>query len=191
MSVRRHRQSSQWQPLGGRWYIVRHYQTRRPTTVITGGDGCDRHCPCICRRAAGGRHTGSGHGDKRKVIVMNTRHSTRGKRRMCVGQLVLLVVVLLASAVPGYAWRGGGVFISPSIVVPFGPFWRPYWGSYPYAYSYAYPYAYPPVVVQPSPQVSVQPPPPQYWYYCDNPQGYYPYVQQCAGGWRPVSPTPR
>src|SRR5882762_1474443 len=22
------------------------------------------------------------------------------------------------------------------------------------------------------------PPPPLYWYYCDNPQGYYPYVQQ-------------
>jgi hypothetical protein len=126
---------------------------------------------------------------------MNAMNSTGGRRQRGVSTLVLIAVVLVAGAVPAYAWRGGGVFISPSIVVPFGPYWRPYWGAYPYAYSYAYPYAYsyayPPVVVQPSPQVSVQPSPPQYWYYCDNPQGYYPYVGQCPGGWRPVSPTPQ
>lgn len=28
------------------------------------------------------------------------------------------------------------------------------------------------------------------WYYCNNPPGYYPYVQQCRGPWRPVQPTP-
>jgi hypothetical protein len=28
------------------------------------------------------------------------------------------------------------------------------------------------------------------WYYCNNPAGYYPYVQQCRGPWRPVQPTP-
>ena len=67
-----------------------------------------------------------------------------------------------------------------------------YWGSY------AYPYGYPPVVTVPSTQVYVppsapapaQPPPLASWYYCDNPGGYYPYVQQCPGGWRPVAPTP-
>jgi hypothetical protein len=118
---------------------------------------------------------------------MNIGHSTRGKRQTWVGIFLLVALLLVAGAVPGHAWRGGGVFISPSIVVPFGPYWRPYWGYYPYAY----PYAYPPVVVQPSPQVSVQPPPPQYWYYCDNPKGYYPYVPQCPGGWRAVSPTPQ
>jgi hypothetical protein len=26
-------------------------------------------------------------------------------------------------------------------------------------------------------------------YYCENPQGYYPYVQQCASGWQRVSPN--
>src|SRR5215813_10371975 len=149
-------------------------------------------CLSPCRGAC---VTGSRLGDSRKVIAMNSRYSTRGRRRTWVGILVLLAVWLGASAVPGHAWRGGGVFISPSIVVPFGPYWRPYWGPYPYAYPYAfpyaYPYAYPPVVVQPSPQVSVQPSPPQYWYYCDNPRGYYPYVLQCPGGWRPVSPTPQ
>lgn len=28
------------------------------------------------------------------------------------------------------------------------------------------------------------------WYYCQDPQGYYPYVQQCNGPWQPVPPTP-
>jgi hypothetical protein len=52
------------------------------------------------------------------------------------------------------------------------------------------------VVILPSTQVYVQPsapaqpPPAASWYYCDGERGYYPYVQQCAGGWRPVAPTP-
>ena len=29
-----------------------------------------------------------------------------------------------------------------------------------------------------------------YWYYCQNPPGYYPYVQYCYGPWQPVPPTP-
>jgi hypothetical protein len=32
--------------------------------------------------------------------------------------------------------------------------------------------------------------PPQYWAYCQDPEGYYPYVQECPGGWVPVVPTP-
>ena len=54
----------------------------------------------------------------------------------------------------------------------------------------------PPVVVAP-PAVSIEPsvpgavpPPPPSWYSCDNPQGYYPSVHECPGGWRPVAPTP-
>jgi hypothetical protein len=30
----------------------------------------------------------------------------------------------------------------------------------------------------------------QQWYYCYNPAGYYPYVQNCNGPWRPVPMTP-
>jgi hypothetical protein len=26
----------------------------------------------------------------------------------------------------------------------------------------------------------------QYWYYCQNPAGYYPYIQQCTTNWQPV-----
>ena len=33
--------------------------------------------------------------------------------------------------------------------------------------------------------------PPQYWYYCDNPAGYYPYVQSCPTQFRPVPATPQ
>lgn len=34
------------------------------------------------------------------------------------------------------------------------------------------------------------PPPAQSWYYCDNPRGYYPYVQTCSGGWHQVPAVP-
>ena len=66
-----------------------------------------------------------------------------------------------------------------------------YYGS-PY---YAYPPAViavptaPPVYIQQTPPV-VQQNPSGYWYYCNNPQGYYPYVKQCPGGWQQVAPTP-
>ncbi len=48
----------------------------------------------------------------------------------------------------------------------------------------------PPVVVQSSPTTYIQQEPaaPAYWYYCQNPQGYYPYVTQCLGGWLTVIP---
>ena len=26
----------------------------------------------------------------------------------------------------------------------------------------------------------------QYWYYCSDPAGYYPYVMQCSADWQPV-----
>jgi hypothetical protein len=68
-------------------------------------------------------------------------------------------------------------YVYPSYVYP----------SYVYP-SYAYPY-YPPVtVVQQVPPPG--PAPIQYWYYCDNPKGYYPYVQSCGRAWQPVPATP-
>jgi hypothetical protein len=137
---------------------------------------------------------------ERQVMVM-------GRRSQWVRILVLIAVLLVISAMPGSTDRGGHgyrghgsrghghsrwhrpggarVFISPSLVVPFGAYWGPYWE----------PYDDPPVVIAPSPEVYVQPsppvePPPVYWYYCDASQAYYPYVQECPGGWRPVTPTP-
>lgn len=75
-----------------------------------------------------------------------------------------------------------------------------YW-HYPPPYYYPpYPYGYPvaPVVVTPAqPPVYIeqsQPAPQQEqtndWFYCRKPDGYYPYVQQCPGGWQRVPPQP-
>jgi hypothetical protein len=85
----------------------------------------------------------------------------------------------------GHRFHG---FIGPRIGVSIGPYWDPYWT--PYAYPPVVIAPPPPVSVQPAPPVAVQPPIPPSWYYCDYPQGYYPYVRQCPGGWRPVAPTP-
>ena len=61
------------------------------------------------------------------------------------------------------------------------------WYFYPRpVYPYPDPYL-PPVVVVPQPS---QPPAAvQYWYYCPNPEGYYPYVAQCQVGWQKVPAT--
>lgn len=34
------------------------------------------------------------------------------------------------------------------------------------------------------------PPPQQNWYYCDNPKGYYPYIDHCSREWRAVPANP-
>ena len=92
-----------------------------------------------------------------------------------------------------------------------------YYGGYPWFYSMYYgtgvtmysdsfyaPMAYvdyvqmaPPMVVapaagtQPAPATgSIQPAPSNSWYYCKNPEGYYPYVKTCAGGWETVPAQP-
>jgi hypothetical protein len=81
---------------------------------------------------------------------------------------------------PGFRRHfGTGVFIGSGFW--WGPDW---WGpAYPY-------YAEPPVIVPQEPPAYIQPEPqPQYyWYYCQNPPAYYPYVQQCPGGWMTVVP---
>ena len=68
---------------------------------------------------------------------------------------------------PHFYWRG-------SFVIPF-----------PYGY-----YPRPPVVIQQQPPVYVQPEQLEenYWYYCPDPQGYYPYIRDCASGWMKVVP---
>jgi len=50
----------------------------------------------------------------------------------------------------------------------------------------------PPVTTAPgnpsdNPPANVQP---NMWYYCSNPQGYYPYVQSCSTGWQAVVAQP-
>lgn len=92
------------------------------------------------------------------------------------------------------------------------PYYRqPYYRPYGYLDNRFYWPAYPPVVcppvviVPPDPPIYIQqqqpvqpappPPPPEsavtnYWYYCENPAGYYPEVERCPGGWIKVPPRP-
>ena len=56
-------------------------------------------------------------------------------------------------------------------------------------------YFYPrPIYPSPDPYIppaaSLQPAPRDVWYYCDRARAYYPYVQSCPGGWRPVPANP-
>jgi hypothetical protein len=46
----------------------------------------------------------------------------------------------------------------------------------------------PPTYLQQAPQAQV--PAENWWYYCADAKGYYPYVRECPGGWQRVSPTP-
>ncbi len=118
----------------------------------------------------------------------------------------------------GYAWAGGYWGWRGGAHVWIGGHWeaeRPgyrfidarwlfvdgAWAFYP---GYWEPYA--PVIVQAAPVIVQQAAPvyvekspsaapagmdPRFWYYCQSPAGYYPYVQQCAGAWQQVTPTPQ
>jgi hypothetical protein len=112
-----------------------------------------------------------------------------------------VLMVLSAVALVGLgtrdaqAWTRVRVGVGVGIGVPlYGPWYYP---AYPYAYPYGY-YAPAPVVVQPAA-------PPVYvengsaaagqtsgdWFYCREPEGYYPYVKQCNQAWErvPAQPT--
>jgi hypothetical protein len=74
-------------------------------------------------------------------------------------------------------WRGG-IYLGAPIIGG--------WPWYPYGY---YPYSSPPVVVQQNPiYVEPQQEETYYWYYCQSPKGYYPYVKSCPSGWMKVVP---
>lgn len=81
---------------------------------------------------------------------------------------------------------------------------RPHWGvglgllagtalvlaaTQPRPVLYSSPPVMPPVVYTPppAPQAYAEP---AWWYYCNYPAGYYPYVNACPSGWMRVSPTP-
>ncbi|HXS39790.1 MAG TPA: hypothetical protein VN766_06380 [Stellaceae bacterium] len=88
-------------------------------------------------------------------------------------------------------WRGG-VWFHGWHDGRYAWWWRlgPSWYFYPEPI-YPYPSYIPPAIIvqQPPPQPSGLPPA-QSWYYCENPQGYYPYVASCNGPWRAVPTTP-
>jgi hypothetical protein len=118
-----------------------------------------------------------------------------------------LAAVWAAPAMAYGHYYHGGPRVGLVIGAGFGPWYSPYYYGGPYGYGYPYGYSpyYAPVVVSPpapttyveqgqSAGGSSQLQPAQQggsWYYCADPQGYYPYVQQCRNGWQRVSPTPQ
>ena len=119
-------------------------------------------------------------------------------------RIVLLAAVFLAGAVASAAAVANGrphhhprarvgVFIGAPVLI--APFYLPYYYA-PYYYPYYPPVYYAPAVVVPPPAPAYVEPQaaPQradpYWYYCPAARAYFPYVQQCAGGWQRVVPQP-
>lgn len=112
--------------------------------------------------------------------------------RIVLGMMVVLMVAIVPADAARrghgghFGHRGGhggfSVFVGPGLL------WPGWWGPYPY---YPY-YPAPPVIVQQPSELYVQPNPqveePGYWYFCQEPQGYYPYVKKCPKGWMQVVP---
>ena len=94
-------------------------------------------------------------------------------------------------------WRGG-VWRHEKYMGRYGWWWIT--GGMLYFYAepvYPYPLVVPDVVYelpvddQPPQEYTQQPPEdPNYWYYCEDPKGYYPYITECPGGWMTVVPQP-
>ena len=119
--------------------------------------------------------------------------------KLLIGLALAAAGVLGASsALAQHRFHGGP---RVSIGFGFGPYWGPgywgpgYWGA-PYYPYYPAPMYYPPVVVAAPPgptqyvERSDQPLQSGYWYYCETSRGYYPYVRDCASGWKAVPPAP-
>lgn len=114
----------------------------------------------------------------------------------------LLVLGLLAVALSGStAWAGRyHSHVGVGVVIGGPGYWHYpppsyYYPPYPYPYAPVAPIvvapAAPPVYIeqaQPAPQVEQQPT--NDWFYCRKPDGYYPYVKECPGGWQRVAPHP-
>lgn len=96
-------------------------------------------------------------------------------------------------------YHGGGGFGSGFYGFGLGYGVGSYYGGFtPYG-RYGGFYGYPPTVitVPTTPPVYIQQPSPVtqqyqsgYWYYCSNPEGYYPYIKECLNTWQQVAPRP-
>jgi hypothetical protein len=139
-------------------------------------------------------------------------------RKLCQLALALAAVTASGAAFAGRAYYHGGYYHGGyyhggyyhggvGVGVYFGPGFV--YGGYPYGY-YPYPYYYPPAVmaapasppqyIEQGPNGPVEAPGPEgapleapaqaWWYHCNQPEGYYPYIHACPGGWQKVPAQP-
>lgn len=140
------------------------------------------------------------------VIVMLNLVSLAPRRFALFGATLALAGGVALQPAPAYAWHGGGwgygggwgwgVGLGLGAVLgaealygwpgyyPYAPYAGPY---YP---AYTYPAAYPAYAPAAAPVQQAAGVAAASWYYCSNPQGYYPYVQSCQTAWQPVPATP-
>lgn len=112
--------------------------------------------------------------------------------RISLAVIAVLLMSVMSSQAERFYGGGWGRGWGPAVGLGLG-----LWGlSYPYYGNPYYPYYYhpTPIVVQPSTEMYLQPAPqqsmePSYWYYCQDPKGYYPYVKRCPNGWMKVVPS--
>ena len=133
---------------------------------------------------------------------LSRRLSERGGKKFLKPALALAFLVGSVFCTNAWADRGGrhhgyhghhghhhsrghvGVVIGAPL------YWGSGWYGDPY-YGYPYSYRYRPYVVVPEPPVYIErgvTPASALWYFCGNPEGYYPYVTQCSMPWRTVTP---
>jgi|KBSMisStaDraftv2_1062788.scaffolds.fasta_scaffold20480_5 hypothetical protein len=113
----------------------------------------------------------------------------------------------------GSGWHGGHSHVTVGFGFGYPYYWGypyyGYYGYYPYAYGYPYAAAYPygyyddgssSTYIQrdsgegvapsyPAPRGEFSAPRDQYSYYCTNPAGYFPQVNNCPSGWLTVVPN--
>lgn len=99
-----------------------------------------------------------------------------------VAVLLCLPLASLAGHGKTRVYVGGSVWLGPPVYGPtyYGPWWGPryYWAPPPVYYAPQEPTVY----------VGRGEAEGDYWYYCEDPRGYYPYVRSCPGGWMKVVP---
>jgi hypothetical protein len=119
-------------------------------------------------------------------IETQLRLMQRSKTSKCrvASRLLLCLAALGATAPTAFARVFVGVGVGVGVPV-YGPYYGPYYYPPPVVYA-------PPPVVYTSPPVVMQQgsAPSQFWYWCDNPQGYHPYVSTCTTAWRQVPAVP-
>jgi len=134
-----------------------------------------------------------------KSRALRARASTPPRWRKFAG--VAAVAAFIAGALPGAAiahghgggGHGGGHAGGRHAAASawHGGHWFHGWHGGTFGWWWAVPgddwYAFD-APVYPYPAYPEAPPRAGNWLWCQNPAGYYPYVQQCAGRWVPVSP---
>lgn len=139
--------------------------------------------------------------------------NTMNGHRLCQAMLVLAAIGTIGTiGATNDAWAGRGGFghhgshfrARVGVGISIGPGFVYGYPGYVYPAPYYYSPGYYPPVVASSPQYIEQGPdgnpvavpddaaaPAQTWWYrCDRPAGYYPYVKDCPGGWQQVPAQP-